>query len=100
MPMDLVCEHPVMSQSTAIKQTPLTPIVGLCSYVVSTVSELLVRVSIPYMVTHTGSESSPPISKRREELIRRAPSHDRLKALAGRLPSCDEWLDDKYDQDF
>ncbi len=34
---------------------------------------------------------------RRQALLERAPSKERIKALMDSLPPCDEWLDDKYD---
>ncbi len=44
--------------------------------------------------------SSPPLSTRRQGLLSRAPSRQQIAALMNRLPSCDEWLDDKYDEEF
>ncbi len=41
--------------------------------------------------------SNPPLSSRRQGLLSRAPSRQRIAALMNRLPSSDEWLDDKYD---
>ena len=44
--------------------------------------------------------SNPPLSSRRQGLLSRAPSRQQIAALMNRLPSCDEWLDDKYDEEF
>jgi hypothetical protein len=43
--------------------------------------------------------ASPTTSSRREALLSRAPSRQRIAALMNRLPPSDEWLDDKYDQE-
>jgi len=39
-----------------------------------------------------------PVSERRRAILSRAPSRARISALMKTLPSCDAWLDDKYDQ--
>lgn len=45
-------------------------------------------------------ETVPYVSERRKALLARAPSRQQIKTLMDRLPPCDEWLDDKYDQSF
>jgi hypothetical protein len=43
---------------------------------------------------------SPEEKLARQEIMKRTPSRERLKAIIDRLPSIDPWLDDEYDWDL
>jgi len=63
-----------------------------------TVQDFAVTCGLAHLLTdYETVGSNPPLSSRRQALLSRAPSWQRIAALMRRLPSCDEWLDDKYD---
>ena len=66
-----------------------------------TIERFAVTCGLAHLLTdYETVGSNPPLSSRRQELLSRAPSRQQIAALMNCLPSCDEWLDDKYDEEF